>query len=499
MASTSGRHFFISYSREDANLQRRIIAELRSRGLNVWVDIENLIPGSPAWEREIERSIRGAAGIIVLLSPDSNNSEWVRREISFAEQNEKRVFPVLIRGEEDDSIPLRLSNHQWVDLRKNFQSGMDELANALQDHLGATAVIKKKELQSQQPRQNNPIDLKKFALPGLIALIGLACIGGLALAARFIYMNISPTMDNTTTQIATTPPNLDPIVTGTATTATAIVIDAKLGEPTGKIVYTCQIRGDEVCIINPDGTGWRQLTDFVSASYYASLSPDGKSVIFIGKETGHTEIYEINLSNGKIKQLTHLQKEVGSPEISPDNKYIAFTYRGNNNIAQVWLMNRDGSDPHKFYGSSSQEAHDPTWSPDGTQILFARGRGENNKLYVMGLNDHEPKLVNDSLDTRGRSDWSIGDLIAFDMGGPFQHDVYLMNIAGTNLQKVSNGNNSQGASFSPDGKWITFTAYTDVANKNEASCEIYIMGVNGTDLRRLTTNNYCDYQPRWGT
>src|SRR5512146_992100 len=135
MTSISSSQFFMSYSREDANLQRKIIAALRGRGINVWVDVENLIPGSPAWEREIERSIRTAAGIIVLLSPHSNNSEWVRREISFAEQNEKRIFPVLIAGDEEDSIPLRLSDHQRVDVRSNFDTGLDELANALKDQL----------------------------------------------------------------------------------------------------------------------------------------------------------------------------------------------------------------------------------------------------------------------------------------------------------------------------------------------------------------------------
>jgi len=49
--------------------------------------------------------------------------------------------------------------------------------------------------------------------------------------------------------------------------------------------------------------------------------------IFIGKQTGSTEIYEMNLSNGKTKQLTHFEMHVGSPEISPDNKFIAFPYR----------------------------------------------------------------------------------------------------------------------------------------------------------------------------
>jgi Tol biopolymer transport system component len=73
-----------------------------------------------------------------------------------------------------------------------------------------------------------------------------------------------------------------------------------------------------------------------------------------------------------------------------------------------------------------------------------------------------------------------------------------MNLDGSGLQKFSNGDNAQGASFSPDGEWIAFTAYTDVANRDQASCEIFILRVNGTGLRQLTDNAYCDYQPRWG-
>jgi Tol biopolymer transport system component len=85
------------------------------------------------------------------------------------------------------------------------------------------------------------------------------------------------------------------------------------------------------------------------------------------------------------------------------------------------------------------------------------------------------------------------------MGGSWAHEVYLMNADGSNLHQVSpTGMNSQGASFSPDGKWIAFTAYTDVANKNLNTCEIFVMRVDGTDVRQLTDNSYCDYQPRWG-
>jgi Tol biopolymer transport system component len=491
---TPAAHFFISYSREDATYQKRVIQELRQRGLNVWVDTENLIPGSPAWEREIERAIRGAAGIIVLLSPDANNSEWVRREISFGDDNEKRIFPVLIHGDEDDSVPLRLSSHQRVDLRRNFDDGIAQLEKALRDHLGVTAVHRiPKQTQTSSTQS---ADLKKFILPAILIAVGLFCITGLGLGISYIFNNIStpsPSVETPSITITDTPPDIDPVVTNTPVD---IVLNPET--PTGKIVYTCQIAGDEICIINADGSGWQRLTDMPAGSSYANLSPDGQFVVFVGKPDKTTEIMEIDLRTGKIKQLTELEATLGAPEISPDNQYITFTYRTANSASSIWIMDRDGHNPHEFYGASGRDVHDATWSPDGSQILFALGRGESNKLYIMSSDGRDPRLVNDTIDTRGRSDWSVNDLITFDMGGSFLHEIYTMNLDGSNLQQISHGDNAQGQSFSPDGKWIAYTAYTDVANKNTASCEIYIMRVDGADARRLTKNNYCDYQPRWG-
>lgn len=486
--STPATHFFMSYSREDVSYQRRVIQELRQRGINVWVDTENLIPGSPAWEREIERAIRSAAGIIVLLSPDANNSQWVRREISFADDNEKRIFPVLIHGDEDDSIPLRLSSHQRVDLRRNFDSGIVQLEKALKDHLGVTAVHKLPQIQ----KTAQPTDLKKLLLPAFLVAIGLFCLAGLGLGLSYLVNNLSSPTD--VAQATDTPPDIDPVITDTPDD---IVVTPTL--PTGRIVYTCQIAGDEVCIINPDGSGWQRLTDLPAGSSHANLSPDGQSVVFVGKPHETTEIMELDLKTKDIKQLTDIGATLGSPEISPDNRYITFNYRTENSATQIWIMERDGDNPHEFYSASGRDVHDATWSPDGSQILFAMGRGESNKLYIMDNEGRDPRLVNDTIDTRGRSDWSVSDLITFDMGGSFLHEIYTMNLDGSNLTQISKGENAQGQSFSPDGKWIAYTAYTDVANKNTSSCEIYIMRVDGSEVHRLTKNNYCDYQPRWGT
>jgi Tol biopolymer transport system component len=212
----------------------------------------------------------------------------------------------------------------------------------------------------------------------------------------------------------------------------------------------------------------------------------------------HSEIYELDTRDSKSTQLTTLGQSLGSPEISPDNRFIVFHYRFGSDNLQLWIMNRDGSDPHEFYGESGRDIHDGTWSPDGTQILFALGRAESNKLYIIDFNGRDPQLLNNSVDTRGRSDWGNGNLIVLDMGDPFMHEVYLMNEDGSNLLQVSPaGMNSQGASLSPDGKWIAFTAYTNVTGDLN-SCEIFVMRINGTDVRQLTDNSYCDYQPRWG-
>jgi TolB protein len=493
MSLPLGKYFFVSYSRADIEHQRRIVAELRKRGVNAWVDTENLIPGSPAWEREIERSIRGASGVIVLLSPAANDSQWVRRELSFAEEVDKPLFPVHVRGNENDSIPLRLAAHQRVDLRSKFSPGMDLLADALKDHLGTTKVIERPKLRPK-PTIKLPSrkDLEKFALPATLALIGLVCLGGIAFAIEAISNINFPTP---TSAINNTPPAVD--ITSTPTEAGVVPI-ANYPEPTGKIVYTCNVSGDELCIINVDGTGQRQLTDSFRSSN-ATLSPNGKQIVYIMDDGKNAEIYEMELVSGKTTQLTELKKSIGSPEISPDNQQIIFHYRSGNNNFQLWVMNRDGTDPQMFFEESGKDAHDPTWSPDGTQILFALGKGENNQLYLLDFNSRDPVLVNDAIDTRGRSDWSINGLISFDQGGPFMHDVYLMDIGGKDLHQVSQpGFNAQGASLSPDGKWIAFTAYTNVADKDQNSCEIFIMRVDGGDIRQLTKNNYCDYQPRWG-
>lgn len=105
---------FLSYSRKDSQMMRRVRDDLRDAGLRVWTD-EALEPGTEAWESEVEKAIREAHCLVVLLSPDAHASEWVRNEITLADALQRRIFPVLLRGEQGESIPLRLIASQWID------------------------------------------------------------------------------------------------------------------------------------------------------------------------------------------------------------------------------------------------------------------------------------------------------------------------------------------------------------------------------------------------
>jgi TolB protein len=272
---------------------------------------------------------------------------------------------------------------------------------------------------------------------------------------------------------------------------------------TGHIVFTCQIFKvraiDQICIMNADGTGFRRLTtDDSRAHFYPSLAPDGRSVMYSAfYGTDNYEIYELELDDGSVNRLTNGYGVETAPEISPDGKFVTFTKSnpGTGNL-QIIVANRNGGDP---FNISRVYGWDPTWSPDGKKLLFASDSNGLVQLYTVNLDGKNLTTITNLPAIRGRSDWSAdGNYIVTYSGPAWNRELFIMNADGSNARQLTpSGGNSQGPSFSPDGKWVAFTAYFDNYGEDHG-CEIYVIRVDGTDLRRLTNNGYCDYQPRWG-
>ena len=124
--------------------------------------------------------------------------------------------------------------------------------------------------------------------------------------------------------------------------------------------------------------------------------------------------------------------------------------------------------------------------------------GGTVQLHRVDVDGNNVVRISDLPAIRGRSDWSAQNLITTYSGESWKREIYVMQADGSQAQQVSPaGGNSQGPAFSPDGNWVVFTSYFDHYG-DDLGCEIYIIRVDGTDLRRLTDNAYCDYQPRWG-
>jgi hypothetical protein len=145
------RHLFLSYSRKDAAIMQRLRGSLIAEGLPVWTD-EDLKPGTPSWKSTIEAAIEEAGGMVVILSPDAKQSEWVERELDYAKTCGVQIFPVLARGDERSAVPFELINAQWVDMRADDIPITQKLIPALYAHLG----VERGEQQTPPPAVETP-------------------------------------------------------------------------------------------------------------------------------------------------------------------------------------------------------------------------------------------------------------------------------------------------------------------------------------------------------
>lgn len=128
-------HVFISYSRRNADIMRRIHADLLAAELLVWTD-ENLIPGTESWKNAIENAIQNAGCVVVILTPDSKQSIWVERELDYARACALPIIPVLARGENEVSaVPFELINAQRVDIRGDYAGNIRHLITAVRDSI----------------------------------------------------------------------------------------------------------------------------------------------------------------------------------------------------------------------------------------------------------------------------------------------------------------------------------------------------------------------------
>ncbi|MEW6287613.1 MAG: TIR domain-containing protein [Chloroflexota bacterium] len=209
---------FISYSRKDMDFVRKLAGDLETAGYDVWWDITDL-RGGDDWVRNIPEAIKTSLYFIVVLSPNSIESEWVRKEYTQALSLRKKIIPIMLAACE---VPFALNTINFV----NFSEGeyADNFTKLLTP-LGftgtppAVAPYKKKALSL-------PPAFLKFGIPGIIGLILLLALGGKALFTPPPAVTYTPSLtppspaSPTSTDLpasATPSPTLTATATGTPT------------------------------------------------------------------------------------------------------------------------------------------------------------------------------------------------------------------------------------------------------------------------------------------
>lgn len=192
----------------------------------------------------------------------------------------------------------------------------------------------------------------------------------------------------------------------------------------------------------------------------------------------------------------------GMPSWSPDGSSIVFHSDRAGNF-DIWIMDGDGGNPRPL---TEGRGHDfiPRWSPDGSRIVFYSDRQGNvfidhNDLdvYVMNADGSDQTPITDAPGRDMLADWSAdGARIAFvsDRAGPY--DIFLMDADGANpVNLTDNSVEVYNPSFSPNGDRIVFDA---PVLEHDDRYDIFTMRPDGSGVVNLTASaDGHDFNARW--
>lgn len=230
-------------------------------------------------------------------------------------------------------------------------------------------------------------------------------------------------------------------------------------------------------VVNRDGTGRREI--FTGSAFPTAWDPKRKGVIYtsvgptFAPESANVDVISINVDDNVLtqKKLTSGGENNAFPSPSPDGKWIVFR-SGRSGHKNLYIMDSVLGETGGLHRLTNGRWTDTmcNWSPDGDWIAFASDR-ENP--------------------------------------GSGSFELYVIHPNGTGVRKVVQSGlagRTNHPSFSPDGKHIVFTSdYAGVSaepisnpHHYQPYGDIFIVGLDGSGLHRLTHNSYEDGTPAWG-
>ena len=229
---------FISYSRVNSEFVVRLAKDLKAAGYDVWLDQLD-IPKGARWDDAIEAAVERSSTFMIVLAPESIESQNVKDELSYAIDSGKHILPVVIRP---CKIPLRLRRFQYVDFTdkpykeslsdiKRLLSNTQRIAQApppeapVYEDTGSPSPLISGALPQpeflaplesfREPASENKNQLQQFILPVGVAVLALAIVGGAVAFAlnRNGASAVPPPSPSITMTLTPAPPTMTPTIT----------------------------------------------------------------------------------------------------------------------------------------------------------------------------------------------------------------------------------------------------------------------------------------------
>lgn len=277
----------------------------------------------------------------------------------------------------------------------------------------------------------------------------------------------------------------------------------------GKIVFQSNRAGNNIHVIDPAGGTATNLTRSDGNSDPA-YSPDGSKIAFVSGGTGGNDIFVMNADGTGRKQLPSTGSADSQPAWSPDGEKIAFV---SNTFAldgqqdqEIWVTNVDGTNPAPVTDTSYSETR-PAWSPDGSKIAYVHGYGPPSNpnaggglpnIWTMDPNGNNKTNVSNNPGVSARMPaWSPnGASIAYvGIVGSGSANIHVMNADGTGQDNPPIDSNSA-TDTNPDWQPIVpKLAVNDVKVNEKTATARFVVSLSVASQQTVTV----DYATTNGT